>query len=99
MARSMATAFVANGAYRQPALPEHPFILPPEMAGQIAAKGWDLGRIQAFLHERARHEGRPIADGPEGFHPIVTGGPGVKMAHLPLWGGGTRMVTVPLMTL
>lgn len=99
MARSMATAFVANGAYRQPAQPEHPFILPPELAGQIAAKGWDLGRIQGFLYDRARHEGRPIVDGPEGFHPVVTGGPGVKMAHLPLWGGGTRMVTVPLIVL
>jgi hypothetical protein len=96
MALSMAAAFVANGAYRQPVLPEHPFVLPPEMAAQIVAKGWDLARIQAHLHARARHDGQPIAAGPEAFQPIVTGGPGVKMAHLPLWGGGSRMVTRPI---
>lgn len=96
MALSMSAAFVANGAYRQPMLPEHPFILPPEMAGQIVAKGWDLARVQAHLMTRARHDGRPIAACPEAFQPIVTGGPGVKMAHMPLWGGGSRMVTRPL---
>ncbi|MFM9940967.1 MAG: hypothetical protein ACKVP7_15900 [Hyphomicrobiaceae bacterium] len=99
MAVSMVAAFVANGAYRQPALPEHPFVLPPELAGQMAAKGWDLQRMQAHLFARARHNGKPIAEAPSAFQPIVTGGPGVKMAHLPLWGGGSRMVTRALATL
>lgn len=99
VAMNMVTAFATNGAYRQPAKPEHPFILPPELMGQIAAAGWTLERIQAHLYERARHAGKPIADGPDAFLPIVTGGPGVKMAHLPLWGGGSRMITRRLLAL
>ncbi len=99
MVLSMVAAFVANGAYRQPALPEHPFILPPELAAQMARQGFDLPRLQVYLFDRARHDGQPIAAAPAAFQPIVTGGPGVKMAHLPLWGGGSRMVTRALVTL
>ena len=36
---------------------------------------------------------RPLAPAPEDIHPIVTGGVGIKMTHLPLWSGGTRTVT------
>lgn len=93
VARSFVAAFVAGGAYRQPELPQHAFILPPELAGQLAAQGFDLARVSAYLHETARHDGKPVAASAAGIFPIVTGGPGVKMAQLPLWGGGTRLVT------
>jgi hypothetical protein len=99
VARSLVTAFVVGGGYRQPALPEHAFILPPELAGQLAGQGCDLARVATYLYEMARHDGAPIASGPSDIHAIVTGGPGVKMAHLPLWGGGTRMVTRALLRL
>jgi hypothetical protein len=93
LARAIATAHLVGGAYRQPALAEHPFILPPELAGRLAARGFGLAQIQAYLAEAAQHDGRPVAATPQDIHPIIAGGPGVKMAHLPLWGGGTRMVT------
>jgi hypothetical protein len=95
----METAFVVGGAYRQPRLPEHAFVLPPELAGQLAAQGVDLAGVSRYLMEQARHEGRPVAESAADIHPIVTGGPGVKMAFLPLWGGGSRMVTRPLLGL
>lgn len=96
IAISMRAAFLTNGACKQPQLPEHIFVLPPELAGQIRAQGWDLPRIQRFLLEASAHEGAPIAACAEDIQPVVTGGPGVKMAHLPLWGGGSRSVTVRL---
>lgn len=94
VALSMATAFVVGGAYRQPALPGHIFVLPPELAGLLAGHGWDLARIQEHLFATARHDGRPVAASPADIAPIVTGGAGVKMAHLPLWGGGSVPVTL-----
>ncbi|MEZ5851731.1 MAG: hypothetical protein R3D68_13895 [Hyphomicrobiaceae bacterium] len=99
MAISMRAAFLTNGARKQPALPEHLFILPPELAGQIRAQGWDLARIQAYLLDASAHDGQPIAAGADDIVPVVTGGPGVKMAHLPLWGGGSRSVTTRLVNL
>ena len=36
---------------------------------------------------------RPISRSAGDIHPIVTGGAGVKMTYLPLWGGGTLSVT------
>lgn len=93
VAAAMRVAFLTNGAAKQPELPEHLFILPPELAGQIRARGWDLPRICRHLFEASRVDGRPIAPSPEAILPVITGGPGVKMAHLPLWGGGSRPVT------
>lgn len=93
VAVSMRAAFRVNGAAKQPEPSEQVFILPPELARQIAGHGWDLTRVQRYLFEATRVDGRAIAPSPRGVVPIVTGGPGVKMAHLPLWGGGTRIVT------
>ena len=61
---------------------------------QIAKRGWDLARIQSFLFGEAE-----IAKSPQDIHPIITGGPGVKMTCLPLWAGGTLSVTKPLLSL
>lgn len=93
VAASMRTSFLVNGAKKQPEPPEQVFVLPPELAHQIAAKGWDLQRICRHLFEASKADGRPITTSPDTLLPIVTGGPGVKMCHLPLWGGGSRMVT------
>ena len=90
---AMRTAFLATGAYRQPTLPLHVFVLPPELASQLVAVSWDLPRIQQYLFATARLDGQSIASSAADIVPIVTGGPGVKMAHLPLWGGGSKPVT------
>ena len=94
IAVAMVAALRVNGAAKQPEPPEQVFILPPELAGQIAARGWDLDRIQRHLIEAGERQGARLAATPDDILPVVTGGPGVKMAHLPLWGGGSRTVTV-----
>ncbi len=93
VATSMRTAFLVNGAAKQPDPPEQVFLLPPELAAQIAGHGWDMARICAYLFEASKADGRPITTSPVTILPIVTGGPGVKLVHLPLWGGGSRTVT------
>ncbi len=93
VAQAMRTAFLVNGAAKQPEPPEQVFILPPELAHQIAAAGWDMARIRRHLFESSKVDGRPITTSPETMFPIITGGPGVKMCHLALWGGGSLMVT------
>lgn len=40
-----------------------------------------------------------VAASPADVHLVVTGGPGVKMALLPTWMGGTRSVTAPVLPL
>jgi hypothetical protein len=97
VARLMAASFASTGASRQPRKPEQVFILPPELAGQIAAAGWGLSHVRNHLYDAsAALAGQPVSETPDEIHPIITGGPGIKMAYLPLWGGGTRMMTVPL---
>jgi hypothetical protein len=95
LAIAMAASIATTGAARQPEPPEQVFILPPELAVRLAAAGYDVSRLQGDLLESGLRLGGgvAIAAGPEAIHPIVTGGPGVKMTYLPLWGGGSRMVT------
>jgi len=102
----VAAAMIAAGAVaaagRQRDRGEQFFLLPPELAQQIAKHGWDLARIQDFLFSAQSVDlpglveivaDRPVARSPEDIHPIITGGAGVKMTHLPLWAGGTVSVT------
>ena len=84
---------------QQPEPPEQVFLLPPELATQIAGQGWDLTRIQVYLFEASGRDGQTITPAPEAILPIITGGPGVKMVHLPLWGGGSRTITKALIEL
>ena len=93
VAQSMRTAFLVNGSAKQPEPPEQVFILPPELAMQIAGHGWDMARVCSYLFEASKSDGRPITASPATILPIVTGGPGAKMVHLPLWGGGSRPIT------
>ncbi len=68
---------------------EQVLLLPLELAEKIARhQGWDIGRVQRYLFD----EGKDVAASPEAIHPIVTGGAGYKMAYLPIWSGGSRMV-------
>ena len=85
LARVMAAALAVSGAAKGRDRGEQVFLLPPELAQRLRDHGWDLARIQAHLFERAEAP----ASAPEAIHPVVTGGAGVKMTHLPLWGGGT----------
>ena len=85
--RIMQASHATTGAGRRPKLPEQVFLLPPEMAGQLADAGWGLARIQAHVAAGG------VAASPSAVHPILAGGPGVKMCYLPLWGGGSRTVT------
>jgi hypothetical protein len=82
----------APGRNRMP--DEQLFLLPPELADLIVRAGWDLSAIQRFLYDDTPPVARSAAD----IHPIVTGGAGIKMTHLPLWMGGTLSMTVPLRT-
>lgn len=102
IAAAMNAAIEVTSAMRTRERGEQFFLLPPEMADILLANGWDLARVQRYLFE-ARHpypydgldapDDRPLAETPEDIHPIVTGGAGVKMTHLPLWSGGSRTVT------
>lgn len=99
VAEAMRAAFLVNGAAKQPVAPEQVFVLPPELARQMHEHGWDLGRVQAYLFEASAAAGRPITPSPGDIVPIVTGGPGVKMAHLPIWGGGSQSMTRAVVSL
>lgn len=102
LAVAMNAAVDSTGANRTRERGQQVFLLPPEMADIMHANGWDLARVQRYLFD-ARHpypfdgpeapDERPFAESPEDIHPIVTGGAGVKMTYLPLWSGGSRMVT------
>ncbi|TWT01189.1 hypothetical protein [Reyranella sp. CPCC 100927] len=91
--RSVATAMAvaASVAARKPARGEQVLLLPPELARFLVQHGWDLARVQRHLFDA-----HAVAAAPGAIHVIVTGGPGVKMTHLPLWAGGTRVVTRPI---
>jgi hypothetical protein len=83
-------ANATTGASLQSELPEQVFILPPEAARLIVDGGWDLAAIQAHVHTSG------VTASPADVHPIIAGGPGIKMAYLALWGGGSRTVTRPI---
>ena len=87
LARIMAAANSTTGAARKGTLPEQVFLLPPELVDLVVAAGWDVAAIQRTLHEKG------VSAEPGDVHPIVTGGAGIKMAVLTLWGGGSRTVT------
>ncbi|MGE0765086.1 MAG: hypothetical protein AB7L90_01360 [Hyphomicrobiaceae bacterium] len=82
-----------TGASRQPEPPEQVFILPLELSERLLGAGIGLSDVQKYLFEAGGSDAFRMAPGPEHIFPIVTGGAGVKMAYLPLWGGGSRMVT------
>ncbi|MHC1558617.1 hypothetical protein ACR9E3_06655 [Actinomycetospora sp. C-140] len=76
-------------------------VLPPEVATRLAPSlptADDLvaalrDRGDAALRTRAGREDLGVA---AEIAPIVAGGPGIKMLHLPGWIGGSQAVTVPM---
>jgi hypothetical protein len=89
----MRASVETTGASRQPEPPQQIFILPSELAGRLTAAGIGLEEMQQQLLTAGSRAGVAVAGRAGDIYPIVTGGPGVKMAYLPLWGGGSRMVT------
>ncbi|MEZ5816272.1 MAG: hypothetical protein R3D44_04240 [Hyphomicrobiaceae bacterium] len=93
LATIMKASVETTGAARQPVPPQQLFILPLELVERLSAAGIGLSDVQKYLLEAGAADGARLAPSPEEIHAVVTGGPGVKMAYLPLWGGGSRMVT------
>ncbi|WP_433502435.1 hypothetical protein ACQP04_21935 [Pseudonocardia halophobica] len=68
-------------------------VLPPEVAGRLAALGETAASIARALYEGGGvRAGHPVAASPDDVQVIVSGGPGIKMLHLPGWIGGSRAV-------
>ncbi len=93
IAAAMHAAIDVSSAGRKRARGEQVFLMPPEIADILTKGGWDLTRVQRYLYAATGPDGRPVARAREDIHPIVTGGVGIKMTHLPLWSGGTDTVT------
>lgn len=89
---AMRGARLAASAGRERPGGEQFFLLPPEMARMIERGRWDLRAAQDYLFNES-DSAAPIAATPQDIHPIVTGGPGLKLTYPPLWMGGTRSVT------
>jgi hypothetical protein len=84
---------------------EQIFCLPPELARLIITRGWGLAQMCAFLDQEGRAASQrldassaaadhAVAESPASIFPVVVGGAGLKMSYLPLWSGGSRLVTV-----
>lgn len=108
IAAAMNAALDSTGSAERPDRGEQVFLLPPEMADIVLDAGWSLERVQEYLFEKRYPypfetedglDDRPLARSSDAIHPIVTGGVGVKMTHLPLWSGGSATVTRPLRAL
>ncbi len=94
VALMMRATSVAGGGARKPEHSEQVLLLPPELAALIMQRGWAIETIQNHLCASINaHDAGSIAVLPSEIHVIVTGGPGIKMTVMPLWGGGTRTVT------
>ena len=102
IAAAMNSSIDVSSLTRKPERNEQIFLMPPEMADILAKAEWDLSRVQDYLFNARKPytydinndpDDRPLAPAAEDIHPIVTGGVGVKMTHLPLWAGGSRTVT------
>jgi hypothetical protein len=87
---AMKAGIVMSSVHRKNERGEQVFLLPLEMAEKIVRHGgWDLARVQRYMFD----EGQGVARSADAIHPILTGGAGVKMSYLPIWGGGSETVT------
>jgi hypothetical protein len=102
IAAAMNSSIDVSSLTRKPERNEQVFLMPPEMANILSKAGWELSRLQDYLFNARKPyaydsendtDDRPLAPTAEDIHPIITGGVGVKMTHLPLWAGGSRTVT------
>jgi hypothetical protein len=98
LAAMLACAALASGNPARMASVEQYLVLPPEVTAQLTTLGLTadslvhavLDRGNALLRESTGGEDLVVA---VSVHPIVTGGAGVKMLHLPGWIGGSHAVT------
>lgn len=98
VALMMHASLVAGGGARKPENCGQVLLLPPELAILIAKRGWPVEAIGDHLAGAINQLANgALATAPDDIHVVVTGGPGVKMTVLPLWGGGTRAVTQRLL--
>ena len=90
----MKAALVMSSMSRRNERGEQVFLLPLEMAEKIVRHdGWDLARVQHYMFEEGQQGDGGVARSADAIHPILTGGAGVKMTYLPVWGGGSETVT------
>ncbi|MCE3551539.1 hypothetical protein LWC33_08740 [Pseudonocardia sp. RS11V-5] len=93
LAHALAGAVRAAGDPTRMASGAQAVVLPPEVAGRLAGLGETAGSIARALYEGGTaRAGHPVAASPADVHVIVSGGPGIKMLHLPGWIGGSRAV-------
>jgi hypothetical protein len=99
VAEALAGAALAAGDPARMADGEQYVVLPPEVAALLHKWELDLDAVQRLLYDRGtallgeRAPGARVAHAPGGVIPLVSGGPGIKMVHLPGWIGGSRAVT------
>lgn len=100
VALAMRASLVTGGGARKNERGEQVLLLPPELATLLAQRGWGIAEIQSYLFTQPPLAGSgAVAASADDIHVVVTGGPGIKMTVLPLWGGGTRTVTRALVAL
>lgn len=106
-AAAIAVGAVASAGRARPA-GDQVFLLPPELAAGLEKHGWGLDRIRDYIFAQRRVDmpgvaaieaAQAIAETPAAIQPVVAGGPGIKMCYLPLWMGGSRIQTRPLLDL
>ncbi len=97
----MHAALVAGGGARKQEPVGQALLLPPELAALMAERGWTMDQIanQLCSDIRTLSQGSINDISPNDIHTVITGGPGVKMTVMPLWGGGTRPVTRALLSM
>lgn len=101
LAELLCGAALAAGDPARMAGAEQSIVLPPEVAARLAGALPRLEAVQqqlfsrgnAALCARTSRAGLRVAVDPEAIAPILAGGPGVKMLHLPGWIGASRAVT------
>ncbi|MFT5394225.1 MAG: hypothetical protein ACI8PT_004435 [Gammaproteobacteria bacterium] len=105
IAAAMWSSLAVAGGSRSRERCEQVILFPPELVRNLLARGWTMARAQSFLNDCrpavfdetlgpwGTLASEPLCNAPTDIHLIVTGGPGVKITHLPLWAGGTKPVT------
>ncbi|MCD2194634.1 hypothetical protein LQ327_14770 [Actinomycetospora endophytica] len=94
LADALAAPGRAAGVPGRLAASEQTLVLPPEVAARLARSFPSIGALQETLYTRGGERlGAPVAADPEAVVPVVAGGPGIKILHLPGWMGGSRRCT------
>lgn len=103
LAQLCAGSALAAGDPARMAQCEQVVVLPPEVAARLGGHGLDGTDLAARLCARGAEllgergvPGGAVARDPDAVHVLVSGGPGIKMLHLPGWIGTSRAVTRPV---